>query len=186
MNRRQFLQRGFIGGVLLAGAGLFVYPSRSRDLSGFAPKHLSPRAFAILVAIAERIVPHVADARQVAARVDASLDFVSPDVPKDMEKLLLLFDNALAGLVFTGHVTPFSRLAPDAQVTVLESWRDSAITLRRSGYQALRRVCLGACYLDKEQQRAIGYPGPRRIPGLSFDDSQMGTRAWLAAQEPKK
>jgi hypothetical protein len=174
MNRRQFLQRGIVGGVVLAGAALFVYPSRERPSDGFTLKALSPRAFSILTAFAGRVVPHVADPRTIAAGVDTSLAYVTPDSVVDLERVLLLFDNALAALIFDGRARPFSRLDAAAQDQVLAAWRDSRITVRRSGYQALRRLCLGACYTDEGEQRAIGYSGPRRVPGLSYDDSTWG------------
>ena len=66
---------------------------------------------------------------------------------------------------------------------MLLTWRDSRVTLRRSGYQALRRLCLGMYYVDHDAQKAVGYLGPRRIPGLSFDDTTMGTRAWIEAKK---
>ncbi|MCC6810243.1 MAG: hypothetical protein IT381_22625 [Deltaproteobacteria bacterium] len=184
MNRRQFLKRGVIGGALLSVAGLALYPSRERGVDAASLRHLSPRGFAILCAVAARIVPHVADPTRIVRQIDVWLDDVAPDAAADVNKLLLLFDNALFALIFDGRLSPFSRADGDAQDAVLTAWRDSRVTVRRSGYQVLRRLCLGACYADTNEQRGIGYQGPRRIPGLSFDDSKMGTREWLAANTP--
>ena len=180
MNRRQLLTRGLLGGALLAGAGLFVYPSR--EVAPADPKFISARAFSILSAVAARIVPQ-ADPLLIARRIDKSIAAL-PDLVGELNQLLLLFDNALAGLLFHAHVRPFTRLAANAQDAVLISWRDSRVTLRRSGYQALRRLCLSAAYVTPEEQKAIGYPGPRRVPGLTFDDSKMGTREWIAVNKP--
>jgi hypothetical protein len=180
MNRRQLLARGLVGGVLLASAGLFVFPSRENLTA--EPRFLSRRAFSVLCAVAGRIVPH-ADPETIAQRTDASLA-LAPDLVPELNQLLLLFDNALAGLLFHAHLQPFTRLSEEAQDAVIRSWRDSRVTLRRSGYQALRRLCLSAAYLTLEEQKAIAYPGPRRVPGLSFDDSKMGTAAWIAANKP--
>src|SRR5215470_5008276 len=106
--RRRFLQVGFFGGVLLAGAGLGVWPSRVR----FRPRSrlhvLDEREFAVLAAIAARtVVAPGADPVAIAHRLDASLVLQVPEAQQDYKQLLMLFENALAGALLDGRLRPF-------------------------------------------------------------------------------
>ncbi len=175
MNRRQFIQRGLLGGLLLglAGAGLALWPSERRFKPVDRLLHLSDRAFQVLVAIAARVVPEAKDPRFIVHRIDRSLGDLPPEARSELEQLLTLFDNALAGLVLDGHPRQFSGLDEAAQDAVLERWRTSRLTLRRSGFQAVRRLCLSVHYTEDDTHAGIGYRGPNRIP-LSYEDPSAG------------
>lgn len=183
-TRRRFIQRGLLGGALLgvAGAGLAAWPTTRTWVPATKLLFLSERAFAILAAVASRVVPTAQDPGSIAQRIDASLIDVPPETRADIEQLLLLFDNALAGAALDLRFAPFTALDAAQQDRVLERWRDSRITLRRGGYQALRRLCLAIHYSELSTQRVSGFEGPRRVPGLDYDDSKIGTPEWLAAQ----
>jgi hypothetical protein len=114
-----------------------------------------------------------------------SLSRTAREAQSDVAGLLGLFENALPGLLFDGRVTPFTALDPDAQDRVLESWRDSRLVLRRSGYQALRKLCLGAYYAEPRAWPALKYGGPPDLGGFQHDDSKAGTPEWIAAQDAK-
>ena len=86
-----------------------------------------------------------------------------PEARADFGKLLLLFENALAGLVFDGRARPFTRLPPEAQDQVLAHWRDSRLAVRRSGYAALRKLTQAAWYAAPEAWPDVGYPGPPQL-----------------------
>jgi hypothetical protein len=167
MTRRSFITRGLFGGLLLAGAsglGLGLWPSRRTYAPRGPLKTLDARQFAVLAAVAARTVRAPgADPVAIAERVDMSLAFTTEEARHDFCQLLVLFDNALAGLILDGRPRPFTRMQPDEQDAVLDAWRDSRLVLRRSGYHALRKITLAAHYSSPDVWASVGYPGPPQI-----------------------
>lgn len=188
-GRRLFLQRGLLGGALLVLGGaatLAGWPGKQFvEVAPQALRALTPRTFQVVVAIAARVVVDpAADPVAVAHGVDRALAYASPDAREDLRKLLMLFENALPGLL-DFHVLPFTRLDPGAQDAVLARWRDSRIALRRGGYHALRKLCLAAWYATPAAWPAIGYPGPPNFGGLVYDDSKAGVAPTQPAKEER-
>ena len=175
LDRRRFLKRGLVGGALLAVAGAVPLALRSTRL-GAPPRRplalLTPDEHAVLAAVAARMVPgDGADARwpsalavDCAGKIDALMARVHPEVGADFRKLLHLFENALFGLVIAGSPRPFTRATPAEQDARLEAWRDSRVTLVRSGYLALKRLTQAAYYSSPEVYPLLGYPGPPVVP----------------------
>ncbi len=188
MNRRSFVQRGLFGGALLlfGGGGLALYPTRHLASPTKPLRVLDDRGFQVVVAIAARVVTAPdADPIVLASRVDEALSRTPPEAQADLAGLLGLFENALPGLLLDGRAAPFTRLDGPAQDRVLESWRDSRLALRRSGYHALRRLCFIAYYGDERAWPSIHYGGPPDVSGFFHDDSRAGTPEFLAAQDQK-
>ena len=177
MDRRSFLKKGLLGGavLVLGGAGIALQPTRRFASPTAALQVLDDRGFQVMAAIAARIVSFEGvDVVAVTHRVDEALACAAPEAQTDIAKVLGLFENALPGLLLDGRARPFTQLDSAAQDRVLEAWRDSRLVLRRSAYQALRKLCLGACYGDPAMWRAIRYPGPPVLGGLFYDDSKAG------------
>jgi len=188
MNRRTFVQRGLFGGALLlfGGGGLVLYPTRHLGSPTKPLRVLDDRGFQVVIAIAARVVTAPdADPILLAERIDESLSRTPPEAQADLGNLLGLFENALPGLLFNGRPVPFTRLDGPAQDRVLESWRDSRLAVRRTGYHALRRLCFVAYYGDERAWPSIHYGGPPNVGGFSHDDSKAGTPELLAAQDQK-
>jgi hypothetical protein len=167
MNRRTFIRRGLFGGLLLAvggSIGLVAWPSDQHVQPRRPLRALDARQFAILVAIAGRMVTAPgADPVTIAERVDAQMATSPAEGRADFGKLLLLFENALAGFVLDARARPFTRLSPAAQDDVLVDWRDSRLAVRRSGYAVLRKLTQAAHYASPEAWPDTGYPGPPQI-----------------------
>jgi hypothetical protein len=167
VQRRVFLKRGIFGGALLAtagGLGLGFWPTSST----FRPKRalvaLGERHFAILAAISARVVGAPgADPVEIAHAIDQTLSIAYEESLADLKNLLLLFDNALVAMVFDRRARPFTSLAPEEQDAVLDNWKTSSITLRRSGYRALRNLAVSAHYASPAVWESVGYPGPPEI-----------------------
>jgi hypothetical protein len=167
MDRRTFIRRGLFGGLLLAvggSVGLVAWPSDENVRARRPLRALTPRQFAVLAAVAGRTVTAPgADPIAIAERIDAQMATAPAEVRADFGKLLLLFENALAGFVLDARPKPFTRLAPAAQDDVLADWRDSRLVVRRSGYAVLRKLTEGAHYAAPEGWAGTGYPGPPQI-----------------------
>jgi len=188
-SRRTFLKRGLFGSavLLLGGGGLALYPSREVASPGGALRVLEPRSFQVLAAFAARVVTVAgADPGAIARSVDKMLASAPPETHAKMNALLGLFENALPGLLLDGRVQPFTRLSPDAQDRVLESWRRSRLAVRRTGFQALRKLCLAAFYAEETSWAAMGYHPPSGLNAMAYDDSKVGTPEWLEAQSAQK
>lgn len=164
MNRRGFLKRGLLGGVLLASAGGFglaLWPTRKTYLPRTPLRVLDERQFAVMAAVAARTVGAPgADPIAIAHNADIALSMSSLEAQEDVKKLLLLFDNALAGLLFDLRPRPFTQLSPDEQDVALRKWQRSRIAIRRSGYVALRKLTQAAYYSQRSCWPEVGYPGP--------------------------
>jgi len=184
-SRRSFLKKGLFGGVVLAlgGTGLAFYPS-AHLASPTAPLVvLSSASFQVLVAVAGRmVVAQGADPVAIAHAVDQALTRVPLEVQAEMNKLLGLLESALPGLLLDARAQPFTRLSPEARDRVLTTWSTSRFAIRRSGYQALRKLCLASHYTEESSWAAIDYHPPTGLNAMAYDDSKAGTPEWLAAQ----
>jgi len=167
-SRRGVLQKGLFGGVLLAlGGGGAVALRKSVDVpvptEGLAA--VSPREFAVLVVLAQRLLPKRAgfptvDELGVALACDRVIAQVDPSSRAELKQLLGLFENALTNLLLHARPTPFTRMDEDDQDATLDGWRHSALALRRTGYVALRTLIFAAYFGNPKSWAAVNYPGP--------------------------
>jgi len=184
-SRRSFLKKGLFGGLVLAlgGAGLALYPSGHVASPTRPLLVLAPSSFQVLVAVASRMVTAKgADPVAVAHGVDEALTRVPVEAQVDLNKLLGLLENALPGLLLDGRMQPFTRLEGASRDRVLESWSTSRFAIRRTGYQALRKLCLAAYYSEESSWGPLGYAPPSHMNAMAYDDSKAGTPEWLEAQ----
>ena len=128
-------------------------------------KALDPLEFSILWAVADRIAPHgdgapTASSLGIPELIDETLSKMHPVDVADLKKLLRTIESATIGLLLDGRPTPFTASSPAIQDKTLVSWRESRITLRRSGYKALHKVCTSAYWGTPATYALSGYPGP--------------------------
>ena len=172
--RRSVLKRGLLGGALLAlGGGGFLFTRKSVEVDPPADglQSLTPREFAIVTALSYRVIPHrdgfpTVDAVHVALGCDGILSLVDATALTETKQLLMLLENALPNFLFGRRARTFSTMSSDDQDAVLTEWQTSRITLRRTGYTALRGLVMAAYFSSPTTWPAIGYPGP--LPGI-FD-----------------
>ncbi|HKB77628.1 MAG TPA: hypothetical protein VKC58_13600, partial [Myxococcales bacterium] len=96
----------------------------------------------------------------VAGKADAFLVPLDAASAKDLRQLLALFDNALFSVLTGGPPRPFTRMSPSEQDTHLDRWATSRMAVRRTGFQALKRLSAAVYYGSSETYAAVGYPGP--------------------------
>ncbi len=172
-GRRGFLKKGLVGAALLAvGGGTWLVTRRTRPapaLGGGPLRALSPEEATVVLAIADRLVPERSGFPRplevgVPRKVDAMIALAHPATQKEVRQLLRLFENALTALLFDGQFRPFTASSPRGQDDWLRRWARSRITLRRSGFQALKKLVYAAYFGSPETWEAIGYPGPPPLP----------------------
>ena len=174
LDRRQFLRRGLLGGGLLFLAGALPFAFRTTLRRG-APgplRLLSLDEYAVFAAAAARLAPGdgagprwpTAEALDCAGKVDTLMAGVHPDVGRDFQRLLRMFESSFLGAVVAGAPRPFTRSSPAEQDARLEAWRHSRLAVLRSGYQALKRLAHATYYSSPEIYALIGYPGPPEVP----------------------
>jgi len=188
LSRRSLIKRGLLGGALLAvgGAGfLTVRRGATVALPADGLLVFTPAQFAVLDAVARRMVrpragwPSV-DQVGVARAADRIAARVEPSAQKELQQLLGLFDNGLAGFLLDGRSRPFTRMDGPEQDAVLAEWRDSRIAVRRTGYATLRTLVLAGYYQSPSIWPAVGYGGPPRI----FEDGPS-LPEWRGGGEPR-
>ncbi len=171
-GRREFLKKGLLGGLILAvGGGTWLFTRRTRAQRSLEGPFqvLSPEEATVMLAVANRLVPErVGFPRPleigVPRKVDAILAMAHPATQKEARQLIRLFENALTGMLFDLQVRTFANSSPEEQDERLRGWATSRITLRRSGYRALKRLVYAAYYASPETWPAIGYAGPPDLP----------------------
>jgi hypothetical protein len=170
-GRRAFLKKGLVGGLLLAaGGGAFLATRRTRPATGLGPLQvISPEEATVVLAVANRLVPErVGFPRPLEVGLPRKFDTLvaglHPGTQKELRRLLNLFEGALAGFLFEGQLRPFTACSPWEQDDRLRGWAHSRVTLRRSGFRALKKLICAAYYASPETWPAIGYPGPPLSP----------------------
>lgn len=166
-SRRGVLKKGLLGGVVLAlggGTWLFTRPSASIDLPE-GLRVLNAREYACLHALVQRFIPpHEnfpdADALNTTVAADGVMAMMEEVTRDELKQLINLFENALPAFLFGRRRQTFSMLPMDQQFAVIDEWRDSKLTLRRTGYLALRGLVMAAYYGNPKTWPAVKYPGP--------------------------
>ena len=123
----------------------------------------------MLALVVDTLVPDGAD-HGLAERVEGVVDGLPPTDRAQLALLLSLFDSRLVNLLFTGRPQTFSAMGRDARERYLRSWALSRLNLRRSGFQALKRITAVTRYTATDGRgtnptwAALGYPGPASPP----------------------
>ncbi|HEV2225734.1 MAG TPA: GMC family oxidoreductase N-terminal domain-containing protein [Nitrososphaerales archaeon] len=99
--------------------------------------------------------------------------YLEPGPAARFRRLLRILESRPYGMLLDRRTTPFSSLGEREREKLLQSWRDSRISAKRAGFQALKRLTCFLYYSLEPEGRpnpnwsAIGYPGPSsdtRIP----------------------
>ena len=169
VSRRGFLVRSAgVSALLALGA---CAPQRDEVyhqlLQGIPPPSALPmREYAILRAVARRLVPEEpdapgADSLGVAVRVDQELAFHSPRLQNDLRDALRLTE----WWPLATRFARFTRLDPAAQDAELAAMATSRLAVRRSAFQGLKLLVVFFTYTRPETWPLVGYQGPWVPPG---------------------
>lgn len=169
ISRRGFLARSAgLSAVLALGACAPQRDEVYRDLlRGVPPPTALPeREYAVLRAVARRMVPEVpgapgADALGAAVRVDRELAFHSSRLQDDVRDALRLTE----WWPLATRFARFTRLDPAAQDAELAAMATSRLAVRRSAFQGIKMLLVFFTYTRPETWSRIGYQGPWVPPG---------------------
>ncbi len=186
-SRRGFLQKGLIGGAILAlGGGSFLAtrPTVEVPLPPEGLLVLNARELAVIHALAARFIPQrggfpSVDEIRVAYNCDRILSQVDETAVHELKQLLMLFENALPNFLFGRRTKPFTAMTGEEQETVLGEWMNSTLTLRRTGFLALRGLIVAAYYGSSKTWDAVRYPGP---PAGIYDPNAV---VWKGGDTPR-
>jgi hypothetical protein len=168
-SRRGLLKKTLGGAALLAIAGAVPLALRKTKLRETNRKLLffTPAEYSIWAAVADRVLaretpdssPTPAQV-DVAGKADAFLAPLPESDGKDLKQLLALFDNALFSFLTGGPPRPFTQMDPREQDAHLTAWQTSRLPIRRTGFQAMKRLCCAIYFGSPETYASVGYPGP--------------------------
>lgn len=106
----------------------------------------------------------------LAERVAAIVDRLPAPDQAQLGQLLGLFESRLVNLLFAGSFRSFTRMGREERERYLRSWATSRLNLRRSGFQALKRITAVTHYTATDDAgqnpawAALHYPGPISAP----------------------
>jgi hypothetical protein len=176
LDRRGFLRLAAgaaAAGLVPTGCGAGRAPPAGASLYV-----LSPRSYAVMDAVARRMVgPRgealmTSGALDVAALVDAWLVGLG-HVGATFEAALWTLELGVWPLV--AKVRPFTALAPAAQDAVLDDLLRSRLALKRRLFAALKTFACLAFYAHPASHAGIGYPPPFGAGSVSIADAMQ---AW--------
>ncbi|HYH80960.1 MAG TPA: GMC family oxidoreductase [Longimicrobium sp.] len=148
---------------------------------------LSPAQLATLEALCRRMVP-LPDgdprAAALARAVETRLATVDADTAALIARLLTVLGHPATAALTSGVPVRFGRMSPARQDAWLRGWETSRIPVRRTVFQALRRLVLSTHYADPATYPGIGYRGPLHdrapepawegpAPGATTDDEPI-------------
>jgi len=148
---------------------------------------LSSAQLATLETLCRRMVP-LADgdprAAALARATEARLATMDPEQATQVARLLTVLDHPATAALTTARPVRFRKMPPARQDAWLRGWETSRIPVRRTIFQALRRLILSTFYADPATYVGIGYRGPLHdrapevpwegpAPGVTTDDEPI-------------
>ncbi|MDG6933131.1 MAG: GMC family oxidoreductase N-terminal domain-containing protein [Nitrososphaerota archaeon] len=139
--------------------------------------NLTDRQRSTLTLICDTLFPDVGDGSDFYRRkapdmgVDTALarvieESLQPGNSSAMARLLDILENPILELALSRKPRAFSKMSLQERTELLRSWRDSPLMVKRTAFQAIKRI---ACFLSYTVQTSgginpnwseIGYPGP--------------------------
>lgn len=142
--------------------------------------HWTPAELATLAALAETFVRGGAIRR--AELATAALDALDPDQRRELRLVLRLAESRIVNLVVGRQFARFTDMSVDRREAYLRGWAFSSLPLRRSAFQAYKKLLCFLAYADpgdgvrNARWAAIGYDPP--IEPLTTDPTPI--EPWIA------
>ena len=164
-SRRRFLRQTLLGSLILTSSRTFgvSHTSLAGDEAPGSLEYFSPYEFSIMKSATARIVGLDSESPlspdDVATRVDKYLSSADPEIQEQFHQLLTVFNAPFFTFLFDWRLSSFVNMSSEDQDSYLEDWMTSNFEFRRTGFQALKRVCVSMYYTDARSWPEIGYEG---------------------------
>jgi hypothetical protein len=168
IGRRKFLKRTFLGAAALSVARLLpeasVFADIPENIRGQL-SYFSEQEYLIVSATAARLTSHSAcdtpseKTIDVALRADKFLSNEQPEIQEQIHLLLTIFNSTIVAFLFHFKFSTFLKMDVEAQDSYLDGWMTSWFDFRRTGFQALKRLCMSMHYTDTRSWDEIRYHG---------------------------
>lgn len=170
-TRRQFIQVGIAGAVVLVAARLLDRPHTAPAASyRFLDAGNAAMVTALVPVVLAGSLPEEAAARARAVRetveaFDRAVSGLAAPVQEEIGQLFSLLAFAPTRVVLARLWSPLAQSSAPELKAFLTRWRTSAFDLERASYHALTQLIQASWYDNPAAWPAIGYPGP---PPLSL------------------
>ena len=161
LNRRQLIQTGLLGGVVLALGSRLASP----QAPGFAASHADR---ALILALGRGMLGPLPASGQLALadNVLTAIAGLPLAVQAEVRQLFDLLQQPLARRLLAGVAQPWAQAGEDEVRAFLQRWRHSRLALLRSAYQALHGLLYAGWYGDAASWGGIGYQRHPMMKGL--------------------
>ncbi|HSJ10656.1 MAG TPA: GMC family oxidoreductase N-terminal domain-containing protein, partial [Longimicrobiales bacterium] len=131
---------------------------------------LPPHARTALDALCRRIIPVAFEdaSIDIVALVEQRVGTLDAGLQRELRGALHFFDHPVTGMLLSGRPRRFSTLPPAEQDAMLSEWERSSLALRRTVFQALRRIILSTYYSQPSSHAGIGFLGPLHLRAREF------------------
>ena len=172
ITRRRFLATGALSTAVLATGGAFALLRPGRTSAALSDNDDARRIVRAMapVMLAGALPASPTSAPALAAALDevvhdalAGMDGLLPHARNDLSRLFSLLAFPATRVLFAGLTTAWESASAADIDDALSGWRDSRLALKRSAYDALHSLVLGAWYGNARAWGAIGYAGPPRV-----------------------
>jgi hypothetical protein len=164
MDRRRFL-KGSVSGIALLGLGALMPAScKSYPKPEVPLRFFNPREYAIMNAVAARLLGTTAHigagalSIDVAAHVDAAVAEWDAEAQQQLRLMLRVFEHGT--YLFDLQRKRFTRLRVAQQDQYLTGWMNSTLGARRTVFRALKSLAAAGFYQDPRTWPRLGYDGP--------------------------
>ena len=162
VSRRQFIQTGLAGSLLLSLSG-WLNAAGARRFSESEREMLGALVNAMLEGV---LPPPNAQRRSLVAQtvdgVETAVAGLSVASQSEIGELFGLLVIAPGRVVVAGVGKPWREASVGEVGEFLQSWRLSRLSLLQGAYGALHDLSFGAWYARPDTWEAIAYPGPPR------------------------
>src|SRR5437870_6491976 len=152
ITRRTVLKAGIAGGAALVLAR-WLFSGESTDLPYASGSSLERSTRTVLAAIVPELLAGALPTDEAAtshdeivAGVDRAIADLPPATRKEIDELFSLLSFAPTRCLVAGVWSPWAEASPESIAAFLVRWRDSRVTLLRSGYGALHPLVLASWY----------------------------------------
>lgn len=135
--------------------------SASEPAAESATRYLAPKEAAVLLAIAETLVPKTAAlqiepaATTLIKRIDRFLETGDPLASRQLRYLLVGFEHYPQ--LFSTYFTRFTQLPPEARAEILSTFAESRYYAKRMIFVALKSIVCNHYFADPDVQARLGY-----------------------------